>query len=429
MQIVRSSYALLRALQVGAFALLLTVGLIATTPLSVANGEEYTIHSFKKIKITDEFFSEGMFHGDFNHDGKTDVVAGIYWYEGPEFTERHLFRAGKAFDPHGYSNAFLMFAHDFNSDEWDDVLVIGFPGKEAFWYENPKSLDGEWKQHLASPVVDNESPGFGDVTGDGQPELLFHTNGFLGYAEFDAKNPNAEWTFHKISDKGSWGRYQHGFGVGDVNGDGRSDFMLREGWWEQPAQANGKPWNFHAANFGGGGAQMFAYDVDGDGDNDVISSLQAHGYGLAWFENKPTAAGEIAFERHLIVGSTPEENPYGVKFSQLHAVDLVDMDGDGTRDIVTGKRYWAHGPKGDAEPAAPAVLYWFQTVRGKDGVEFVPHQIDNDSGVGTQVIAADVTNDGLADVIVGNKKGHFVFVHQTRKVSRDEWLKAQPQKK
>ncbi len=126
------------------------------------------------------------------------------------------------------------------------------------------------------------------------------------------------------------------------------------------------------------------------------------------------------------MGSKPEENKYGVKFSQLHAVDLVDMDGDGLKDIITGKRYWAHGPGGDAEPAAPAVLYWFKLTRTAAGVEYVPYEIDNDSGVGTQVMAADVTNDGLVDVLVGNKKGHFVFVQETRKVSAEEWEKAQP---
>ena len=43
------------------------------------------------------------------------------------------------------------------------------------------------------------------------------------------------------------------------------------------------------------------------------------------------------------MGSKPEHNPYGVKFSQLHALQLVDMDGDGLKDLITGKRYWAHG--------------------------------------------------------------------------------------
>ncbi|HSH15302.1 MAG TPA: PVC-type heme-binding CxxCH protein, partial [Verrucomicrobiae bacterium] len=57
----------------------------------------------------------------------------------------------------------------------------------------------------------------------------------------------------------------------------------------------------------------------------------------------------------------------------------------------------------------------------------MPYLIDNDSGVGTQVVAGDVNGDGWPDVVVGNKKGTFVHLHGTRKVSREEWEKAQPQ--
>ncbi|MBI3874389.1 MAG: FG-GAP repeat protein, partial [Verrucomicrobia bacterium] len=65
--------------------------------------------------------------------------------------------------------------------------------------------------------------------------------------------------------------------------------------------------------------------------------------------------------------------------------------------------------------------------RGKDGsVDFVPHLIDDDSGVGTQVTVGDVNGDGLPDVIVGNKKGVFVFLHEKKKVTKVEWEKAQP---
>jgi hypothetical protein len=39
------------------------------------------------------------------------------------------------------------------------------------------------------------------------------------------------------------------------------------------------------------------------------------------------------------MGQSPADNPYGVKFSQPHALALVDMDGDGFKDIVTGKRF------------------------------------------------------------------------------------------
>jgi hypothetical protein len=177
---------------------------------------------------------------------------------------------------------------------------------------------------------------------------------------------------------------------------------------------------------GTGGSQMYAYDVNGDGLNDIITALAAHGFGLAWFEQYRDG-GEIKFREHIIMNRTPRENHYGVKFSELHAIDLVDMDGDGLKDIVTGKRFWSHGRTGDPDRNDAAVLYWFHLARGQGkDIDFIPHLIDNNSGVGTQVVAGDINGDGLPDIVVGNKKGTFVHLHEKKNVSRDEWQKAQP---
>ena len=51
--------------------------------------EDYTLHTFKKLQLSDQFWSEGASAGDFNHDGKMDVVSGPYWWEGPDFKKRH----------------------------------------------------------------------------------------------------------------------------------------------------------------------------------------------------------------------------------------------------------------------------------------------------------------------------------------------------
>ena len=174
---------------------------------------------------------------------------------------------------------------------------------------------------------------------------------------------------------------------------------------------------------------MYVYDVNADGLNDVVTSVAAHGYGLAWYEQLKAKdpSGDLKFKGHVFMNKESNENRYGVAFSQLHAVELVDVDGDGLKDIITGKCFWAHGPTGDPDPTAAAVLYWFQLVRGKDGhVDWVPHLIDSDSGVGRQIGVADVNGDGRPDIIIGNKKGTFVFLHEVKKVSRDEWEQAQP---
>ena len=385
---------------------------------------------WKTKQLTENFWAEGACVADVNHDGKMDVLCGPYWYEGPDFSVKHkIYADDKSFakkkadgteekipgyegflsGKNAYSDNFLSYAADFNGDGWMDYLVIGFPGKEAFWYENPQGKDQPWTQHVALKSCDNESPMFTDIDGDKIPDLLCMSGGQIGYASPDPKNPNAEWTWHGVSAKDKrFQRFTHGIGYGDINGDGRTDILESTGWWEQPANWDGKtPWVKHDANFGGGGAQMYGYDVNGDGKTDVITSLAAHGYGLAWFEQ--TATG---WTQHLLTGTKTEKGETGLVFSQLHAIDLADMNGDGLKDIITGKRVWAHGPEGDVEPNAPAVLYWFELKRDGGKASFIPHLIDNDSGVGTQVMAADLNGDGKPDIIVGNKRGCFVHIRQ-----------------
>jgi hypothetical protein len=399
-----------------------------STPPPAPSGEWTT------QQLTDRFWAEGACVADVNKDGKNDVLCGPFWYEGPDFKKTHTIydMSAKSFarkkedgteekvpgfkgllsNENDYSNNFVAYAHDFNADGWLDYLVIGFPGAETFWFENPQGKEELWQRHLVLKVTDNESPMFVDVNGDKQPDLLCMSGGTLGYASYDPKDPKAAWKWNNVSGEADkrFQRFTHGIGYGDLNGDGRIDLIESEGWWEQPANWDGKTaWKKNDARFGGG-AQAYGYDVNGDGKQDVITSLEAHGWGIAWFE-QTNDGGVIGWTKHLITGNkTPGET--GVTFSQPHAVDFADMNGDGVMDIVSGKRVWAHGPKGDAEPNAPAVVWWFELKREGGKAKWVPHFIDGNSGVGTQVMAVDINGDKKLDVVVGNKRGAFVHLRK-----------------
>ncbi len=408
------------------------------------------LHMFKRIQLSDQFWCEGANFGDINKDGVNDLVSGPWWYAGPDFKKRHEFYPSKTtFDlklgpmttvkvpgfegtlgnKNTYSDNFFVWVLDFNKDGWNDILVVGFPGKDTSWFQNPQDKEGHWKRHVIFTQTDNESPTFTDITGDGKPELVCITKGEYGYASPDWAAPEKPWVWHAITPNNKYGNFTHGMGVGDLNGDGRMDLIEKNGWWEQPASLAGDPqWKFHAQSLGVGGAQMHAYDVNGDGLNDIITGLAAHGFGLAWYEQQ-REGGQIKFREHIIMNKEPRENRYGVKFSELHAIDLVDMDGDGLKDIVTGKRFWSHGRTGDPDRNDKAVLYWFKLARGVDkSVDFIPYLIDDNSGVGTQVVVGDVNGDGMHDIVIGNKKGTFVQLHEKKTVSREEWEKAQPKR-
>jgi hypothetical protein len=407
--------------------------LLLTLALSLASSLGHAKNvTFKKIQATDQFWAEGADIADFNRDGKMDVVSGPFWYEGPDFKKRHeIWPANASFKRkkadgteevvpgfegalgvnNAYSECFLTYTYDFNGDGWPDVMVYGFPGKEAIWYENPKGADGNWQRHVVLDVLDNESPALLDVTGDNKPEILCCSKGYLGYAEADWKNPAAPWKFHPISPKGDYQKFTHGIGCGDINGDGRIDILEKDGWWEQPASLENDPvWTKHPFHFANAAAQMLVYDVNGDGLNDVITSINAHGYGLSWYE-QVRENGAITFREHVILNKDATPNSYGVAFSQLHSLALIDIDGDGLKDIVTGKRFWAHGKNGpDPDSNGAAVLYWFKLVRPAKGqAEFIPNLVDSDSGVGTQVTVGYVSGKKHPGIVVGNKKGVFIF--------------------
>jgi hypothetical protein len=370
---------------------------------------------FRMQQLNDFFYSWGATAGDINHDGIPDVVAGPFYFLGPDYTERHEFTAARSYSAsNNFPEGMVYFAHDFTGDGWADIICVD--SRPIYLYVNPKGESRRWDRFNVVPSATSEIEVFRDIDGDGKPEILFAgPQATLAYAKPDPANPTGVWKVHNISEPGLAGA--HGMGVGDINGDGRMDVVNSRGWWEQPASGAAEgPWKFHAAQFGSGGAEMGVYDVNGDGLVDIVTAISAHTWGLAWFEQKRDPQGNISFVRHDIMGDFSTKNAGAVTFSEPHAAAFADMDGDGVPDMIVGKRLYSHLESHiDPDPYGPAVLYWYRTVRNpkaEGGAEFVPELIHNRSGVGSQFIVTDLNGDGAPDIVISDVKGTFVFWNQ-----------------
>lgn len=396
---------------------------LVTSPLMA---QTLMAQTFIREVLTEQYYCDGVSAGDIDSDGSLDIVAGPFWYRGPGFREAHAFYPPVALprEP-SPSNSMFSFVHDFNGDSHPDILVLGRVHKhQAIWYENPgpqtfakhraqnRVIPSDWKRHFAFQRVRGESPALIDIDADGQVELICHWEGRWGWIEPNAADPYAPWLFHPVGDNEGWPQFYHGQGVGDVNQDGRLDLIINDGWYEQPVNGgSSQRWTFHRHRFSQqrGGAQMFAVDLDEDKDADIVSAVDAHGWGLAWYEHRASQSG-VRFAERLIMGDRSMESKYGAAFTQPHALAMADIDGDGRLDIVTGKRRWAHGPKGDIEPMAEPVVYWFRSRLDDTGTpRFEPHRIDAESGVGVQILATDVDGDNRVDVVTASKLGTFLF--------------------
>lgn len=386
-------------------------GVVAAAPVWAAHPVKFDV----QLLCVDA--NEGCDVADFDGDGRLDICAGRNWYRNDDWAPRPLRSIA---DWNGYVESNGEHAYDVNGDGRPDVVSMSYLPSTVHWYENPGEqglrLGQQWTQHVLvdTGYSQNETVFLRDLNGDDKPEWIADS--------WNKTNPLLVWTLvsgtvqydvvvngrtetrersgpmllkHVIGESGNG----HGMAFGDLNNDGREDIVVGTGWYERPEGepfANAWTWHpmwadLHAS------CPMLIRDLDGDGKNDLVWG-KGHDYGLfCWYGRGPDAEGKLQFEEQVIDQS----------WSQVHALEWADLDGDGADELLTGKRHRAHNDKDPGGLEPPLICYYTYDRGAKT---FTRHILNEGVvGSGLQLRTADLDGDGDREIVKAGKEGTHIL--------------------
>lgn len=311
---------------------------------------------------------------DIDKDGDLDWIVGsnygtIWWfeYEAPDKWTKHILG----------ENALTYIGgttYDVDGDGWADQV------SGQTWFKNPGEGNGKFQRFENGAIIayDNLNA---DINNDGLKDLVSLSEEEGLYLYLNPKKPTKKWKSIKISDGIQGGLCPNG--IADLNGDNKPDIIRGNVWYENTGDPN--KWYAHPTLSLGEGegkyahsSRVWAVDMDGDGDNDVVmSQMNTENARIAWFENKDMKGTN--WYTHTIDYDTEQD---------FHSLAVYDFDNDGDWDVFSGGARFT-------KDFHKRFFIWENT--DGEGTEWTKHEILVDHEC-HEALAADVDGDGDIDI-------------------------------
>ena len=274
------------------------------------------------------------------------------------------------------------YAVDLDGDGDVDVISASYNDGVIRLHRN-LGYGVQWSQDVVTTAVDGPSSVYAaDVNGDGFPDLISGSS-IDGKVAWYANDGQGHFGPQQILTQGSLGAVEAVYAA-DLDGDGDIDVLSALygvdmiAWYENDGAGN-FGWQQLISNSADGASDVSVADLDGDGDLDVLSASELDGK-IAWYPGDGTGSFGAQQVIATVVG-----NPGSVK--------AADLDGDGDLDVLTAAKF------GDA------VTWYANDGSGYFGAaSVITNSADDPHGIDV----ADLDSDGDIDVLVASREDDTV---------------------
>ena len=289
--------------------------------------------------------------GDFNNDGKLDIARRqrVLRRAGLE-DGRRFWRKPRSSTRTITAISFCNFAEDVNGDGRTDLVVVDFPGKQTWWFEQPEKAGTPLKAPRVHADHEQRKPQLSRTSTATANASCCWVTTRASTSAMPSRRPRSLWKLMPVSaaDAPGTDRFSHGIGAGDIN-------RRRPHRRARDRRLVGSPGRQGAIDLGVPPRQFRRALLA-----DVRLRLSTATAITTCCRPAPTRSAFGGTSNRPTAGKRTKSTD---AISQTHSLCLADINGDKLPDFVTGKRWWAHGPKGDARPDEPAVVFWFELTR------------------------------------------------------------------